>query len=207
MSAVPLDGQMEERARRIVETAIVLAEAGGFEAVRLRDVASHAGVALGTLYRRFSSKEELLVAALELETRVLEERVRARPPKGGHPTERLVNFFVIATRGMIRRPNLSRAMLKAAASGEPALAKKVGDFHSKVQRMVIGALRGAPLDDADPPPSEREELLGDVLQRIWFALMVGWSGGIETQATIQERMRAAVELVMEGATEGARGGT
>ena len=39
---------MEDRSRRIVETAIELAERGGFEAVRLRDVAAHAGVALGT---------------------------------------------------------------------------------------------------------------------------------------------------------------
>ena len=54
---------MEEKARRIVESAVELAEKGGFEAVRLREVASHAGVALGTLYRRFRSKEDLLLAA------------------------------------------------------------------------------------------------------------------------------------------------
>ena len=40
--------------------AIELAERGGFEGVRLRDVAAHADVALGTLYRRFRSKEDLL---------------------------------------------------------------------------------------------------------------------------------------------------
>ena len=58
---------MEERSRRIVDAAIELAEQGGFEAVRLRDVAAHANVALGTLYRRFRSKEDLLLAALELQ--------------------------------------------------------------------------------------------------------------------------------------------
>src|SRR5262245_25646057 len=55
---------VDDRTRRIVDTAIELAEKGGFEAVRLRDVAAQAGVALGTLYRRFRSKEELLLAAL-----------------------------------------------------------------------------------------------------------------------------------------------
>jgi AcrR family transcriptional regulator len=203
MSAAPVEYEMEERARRIVETAIELAEEGGFEAVRLRDVAAHAGVALGTLYRRFRSKEDLLVAALELETRALEERVRMRPPKGADATERLSNYFGIATRGMLRRANLSRAMLKAAASGEPALAVKVGDFHARVQRMIVGALRGVPVDPGDASLSEREELLGDVLQHIWFALMVGWSGGLHNQTTIQERMRASVELVLEGRRESA----
>lgn len=46
----------EERTQKIVETA--LAEQGGFEAVRLRDAAAHAGVAMGTLYRRFRSNPE-----------------------------------------------------------------------------------------------------------------------------------------------------
>ena len=41
---------MEDREARIIATAVALAEQGGFEAVRLRDVAAHAGVALGTNY-------------------------------------------------------------------------------------------------------------------------------------------------------------
>lgn len=202
MSLGIAEPEMEERARRIVETAIELAEEGGFEAVRLRDVAAHAEVALGTLYRRFRSKEELLVAALELETRALEERFRARPAKGPDAIERVLNFFAVSTRGMLRRQNLSRAMLKAAASGEPALASKVGDFHASVQRMTVGALRGHAVEPGDETITDRERLIGDVLNQVWFALMVGWAGGIQTQATIQERMRAAVELVFEGARAG-----
>ena len=188
---------MEERARRIVEAVIELAEQGGFEAVRLRDVAAHAGVALGTLYRRFASKEELLVAALELDTQALERRIRRRPPKGAVATERLVEFFSVATRGMLRRSNLSKAMLKAAASGEPALAQKVGEFHAMMRGMAVSALRGEALGADRQPASEREELLGDMLNHIWFALMVGWAGGLHTEATIAKRMRAAIELVLE----------
>ncbi|MBW1886144.1 MAG: TetR family transcriptional regulator [Deltaproteobacteria bacterium] len=201
MSAAFHEPEMEERARRIVETAIELAEQGGFEAVRLRDVAAHAGVALGTLYRRFRSKEDLLVAALELETRALEQRVRQRPPKGPEMADRLIDFFAIATRGMLRRPNLSRAMLKAAASGEPELAQRVGDFHSNVRRMAVGAMRGTRVDPDDDSLSDRELLLGDVLNQIWFALMVGWSGGLHNQAAIQAKMRAAVRLVLGGSDE------
>jgi hypothetical protein len=46
--------------------------------------------------------------------------------------------------------------------------------------------------------TDREQLLGDVLNQIWFAVMIGWSGGLETQASIHERMRASVELVLGG---------
>ncbi len=187
---------LEERSRRIVETSIELAERGGFEAVRLRDVAAHAGVALGTLYRRFRSKEALLVAALEQETRAVAQRIRQRPPKGADASERVVGFFVIATRGMLRRPNLSRAMLRATAAGEPVLAQKVEVFHDLMLRMIVSALRGESVDTGAEEISEQERLVGDLLNRVWFALMMSWAGGAQSQGTIAEQMRASVELVL-----------
>ena len=203
MTSEPPVQMLEERARRIIESTIELAEEGGFEAVRLRDVAARAEVAMGTLYRRFHSKEDLLVAALEQETRSMEERIRQRPPKGDTASERAVGFFVLVTRGMLRRPNLSRAMLRAAAAGEPALARKVGLFHEMMRRMIVGALRGEPVLPDDETMTDREQLLGDVLNQIWFAVMVGWSGGLQTQASINERMRASVELILGGPKHGA----
>lgn len=190
------DPNLEERSRRIVETSIELAERGGFEAVRLRDVAAHAGVALGTLYRRFRSKEDLLVAALEQETRAVAQRIRQRPPKGADASERVVGFFVIATRGMLRRPNLSRAMLRATAAGEPVLAQKVEVFHDLMLRMIVSALRGESVDTGAEEITERERLVGDLLNRVWFALMMSWAGGVQSQGTIAEQMRASVELVL-----------
>lgn len=199
MTAVSPDPALEVRARRIIETTIVLAEKGGFEAVRLRDVAAHAGVAMGTLYRRFRSKEDLLVAALELETRAMADRIAERLPVGETAGQRAVGFFEIATRGMLRRPNLSRAMLRASAAGEPALAQKVEIFHELMLWMTVSSLRGEALCEETPDLNDRERLLGEVLNQIWFAVMMGWSSGLQTQSSINERMRASVELVLGGA--------
>ena len=194
---------LEERARRIIETTIELAEQGGFEAVRLRDVAAHAEVAMGTLYRRFHSKEDLLVAALESETRAMATRVERKPPKGETASERVVDFFGMATRGMLRRPNLSRAMLRASAAGEPVLARKVEVFHDLMLRMVVGALRDEPIPSRGTAIIDgRERLLGEILNQIWFAVMVGWSAGLQTQASINERMRASAELVLDDTRHG-----
>lgn len=52
------------RRERLLAAAAELAAAGGYEAVHMRAVASRAHVALGTLYRHFSSKDQLLVAVL-----------------------------------------------------------------------------------------------------------------------------------------------
>ena len=52
------------RRRRVLDATLRLAAEGGFDAVQMRDVASAADVALGTVYRYFTSKERLLLEAM-----------------------------------------------------------------------------------------------------------------------------------------------
>ena len=106
---------MEERARRIVETAIELAEQGGFEAVRLRDVAAHAGVALGTVYKRFKSKEDILVAALTRDADEFETLMSQHPIPGDSAVQRVGQFFALATTNFLAKPNFARAVLNGMA--------------------------------------------------------------------------------------------
>ena len=189
---------MEERSRRIVETAVELAEEGGFEAVRLREVAAHAGVALGTLYRRFRSKEDLLLAALELEILDHEQLLERRPPRGATPLERLTSFFQTMTRALCRRPNLARALVRAVASGEPELTQKVAAFHTRIEDLITGALRGRGASASPETPSDDERIVAYTLQLVWFASLVGWAGGLHGQAAIVDQTRTAAELMLQG---------
>jgi AcrR family transcriptional regulator len=192
--AVSHDGPMNERARRIVETAVELAEQGGFEAVRLRDLASEAGVALGTVYRYFRSKEDLLVAALQWEVDQLRGRIKARSPLGDTPLEGVTRFFSIATRVFCKRAKLARAVLRAVATGDPELTRRVTQFHSDVTEMVTQALRGS--RETEAPPTEFEANVAWVLHHVWFAALVGWSGGLHGQSTVVDRVSTAAELLL-----------
>jgi len=186
---------MEERAQRIVQSAIELAEQGGFEAVRLRDVASHAGVALGTLYRRFRSKEDLLLAALEQEVAEHETRMRLRPPAGDTALERIETFFQLTTRALCHRPNLARALVRSIASGTPELTVKVSGFHARMAVLITESLRGNGVDPGTEP-SRNERDLASVLQHVWFASLVGWAGGVHGQSTILDDTRTAAALLL-----------
>jgi AcrR family transcriptional regulator len=177
-----------------------LAEDGGFEAVRLRDVADRAGVALGTLYRRFRSKEDLLAAALERDSEELERRILARPPRGDTAAERVTGFFAAGTRGLCRRPNLTRAFLRAMTSGDPAIAGRVSRFHDRMTGLITLAIRG----DEQPkgttgltePPSERESTIALLLEHIWFSCLVAWASGLHSQAGIIEQMHDASTMLV-----------
>lgn len=63
-TARPLRKDAERNRRRILEAARDLFASQGLEP-NLNDVAHHAGVGVGTVYRRFASKEELLEAIFE----------------------------------------------------------------------------------------------------------------------------------------------
>jgi TetR/AcrR family transcriptional regulator, cholesterol catabolism regulator len=72
----------EARRLRILEAARDLAIEGGYDGVQMRDVADRAEVALGTLYRYFRSKVQLLIALMHHETTRLAGRLESRPPAG-----------------------------------------------------------------------------------------------------------------------------
>ena len=71
-----------ERKRRLLDAAVALAAEGGYDAVQMRDVAARAEVALGTLYRHYASKDQLLLAAMAHQAATLRERLVQRPPRG-----------------------------------------------------------------------------------------------------------------------------
>ena len=190
---------MKDRKNKILDAAVNLAEEGGFDNVRQRDVAAQAGVALGTLYKRFRSKEDMLVAALDREAKVLERRMQLTPAKGDTPIERVSAFFNMATRGLCRKPKYARAVLRAMASGEPEIAGKIAVYHGRIAGIIVASLRGPDGPDAaTQPPSKNEETLANMLQQFWFAALVGWSAALITEKEVAEQTKLAATFLIRG---------
>ena len=193
------DPQMDERAKRIVDTAIALAERDGYSAVRLRDVAATAEVALGTVYKRFSSKEEILLTALEQEFDKMWQRLSKQPAAGTTPQARVQEVFGAVTKGLLRRPNLARALVRSVSSGDPKLTERVASFHAGTTALIVAALRGEAASDHEPQAtsaSERERNMASVLQQVWFAALVGWAGGVHDAPYVLDYVRIAADLVI-----------
>lgn len=187
---------MDELYERIVDAAMELAERDGYDAVRLRDLAASADVALGTVYRRFSSKEDILAAVLDRESSRLEAVIEAGTLPGDTPEARLLHFFSLATAALVARPKLARATLRTVASGEPELSQKVLRFHGRITRIILLALRGA--EHGVAPASPAEHTVAHFLQQIWFGALIGWSGGLHAPEEIDRQMLHACRLLLAG---------
>ena len=76
--------QKQERERRVLAAARRLFDRKGYASTSMEDVAARAGLAVGTLYNYFSSKEQLLFAISRSDTEQLVkigERILADPPE------------------------------------------------------------------------------------------------------------------------------
>jgi len=188
------------RIRRIVDAAVELAEEGGFEGVRLRDVAEASDVSLGTLYKYFRSKEDILLFAVNEDGERLEAVIVGRPPAGETASERVAELFGRATRGLTRRPNFARAALRSIASGDESMAAQQACFHLRTSRMVIATLRGEapdpglPLSEPVGTPEERQ--IAIVLEHVWFASLLGWASGLHPASRVTEQMAATAALLL-----------
>lgn len=178
---------------RILDVAMDLAAEGGFENVRQRDVAARAGIALGTLYKRFRSKEDILSALLEREAQALERRLGKRPPIGDTEAARLGDYYDIVTRTLCRKPHLARAMLRAMTAGDAHSAVNAAAYHGRMLALVARAMMGQ-----DRPPGPREREVAIILQHIWFASLVGWAAGFHNQKFIGDLMARTAAIVLRG---------
>ena len=131
-----------QRRRRIVQTAAALAVRGGVEAMQMRSVAERAGVALGTLYRSFPSKMDLVVAVVTEELDLLENGIVRRPPTANSPSGRAVDVLLRATRGLMREPELADALVRSLILAEVKIELDVR-ISDLVWRVVTGNLEGA----------------------------------------------------------------
>jgi AcrR family transcriptional regulator len=200
-SQKPTGKRIEKRRRdirAIVDAARTLADEGGLEAVRLRDVSRLSSVSMGALYRCFVSKEDILLYAFAEDFALLEHAVASRPLAKGGPLERIEAFFRLATRGVVARPSYGRAVIAATASGQEAVVRQMATLHARMSRLIHTVLVGT---NDDLPKGTSDEALGiatQALNRVWFSTLVAWSGGLVSIDDVIADMRNTADVLISG---------
>jgi AcrR family transcriptional regulator len=177
-----------QRRRRIVQAAAALASRGGVEAMQMRTVAERAGVALGTLYRYFPSKMDLVVAVVSEELDLLEGSVERRPPRTQSPPKRTVEVLMRATRGLMREPELAEALIRSLLLSD--VRTDVGD---RLTRLLLRAAAGP---DADIPESDPRRTVAKALTSVWTMEMIEMLRGRATAEETQARLEIVAERLL-----------
>jgi AcrR family transcriptional regulator len=179
------------RRDRVIRAALRLGSDGGYDAVQMREVAAEAGVALGTIYRYFASKDHLLAAALVEWVNDLERRVGQRPPRGAGTAARVVSVLRRATKAMESEPRLSEAVVTAISSPDQGAAKCQEEVSAAMVR-ILGLALG---DDVEP---EVRAQITRTLGHVWFSALIGWVNGWSGIDQVGDEVEIAAHLVLDG---------
>jgi TetR/AcrR family transcriptional regulator, cholesterol catabolism regulator len=178
LSAAQLD-----RRRRVLDAVIELVSQGRLEDMSMKDVAERSGVALGTIYRYFSSKDHVAAAALAAWAQSLDGRTPVgAPADGDSPADRLV--------AILREPNFARLLMLAATSSDPFASECYREMGDEVFATLGSAL-------ADLDADERRRVL-DVVGAVLYASLVEWVSDRKHIGQVHAAVESAAHLVLAG---------
>ncbi len=181
------------RKERLIAAATALAAEGGYDAVQMRDVAARAEVALGTLYRHYASKDQLLLAAMALQAATLRERLVQRPPDGTTPADRVSNVLQRASRSLERAPLVTRAMLAAMSSSEEATIPLKHEIDSTLRAIIADVVA----TDGHCTTYANLDGIVRVLGSVWFAELTYWSNGVNPESSsMGDNLASAAQLLL-----------
>ncbi len=147
---------------RLLRAARELIEEGGYSAASVAAIAERAGVAAGTLYRHFESKEELFV---ELFRSVCDGEVRAmraaaeRMDRTASQVDRLETVLTTFAQRALRRPRLAWALI--AEPVDPLVDAERLAYRERYSALTAEALRAG--IEAGELPEQNVELTAAAL--------------------------------------------
>lgn len=192
--ATALTQKQTARRDRVIKAAMELAAEGGYEAVQMRDVAARARVALGTLYRYFPSKNQLLVAALGEWVGELQQRLAQRPPRGETPADRVVDVVRRAARALEREPKLTAAFVAALSSLDAEDDPRSVEYARAVGHTIAEIITGAAHDGEVP----NREAVVMILSHVWFSSVVARIRGWAPPGQLEQDLETTVRKLLPG---------
>jgi AcrR family transcriptional regulator len=181
-----LDVQQRARRGRIVAAALELMQEREYDDIQMKDVTAAAGVALGTVYRYFSSKEHVFAEAL------LSWSQRF-PTDGelaleGPSVERLKTAYRRAARAFEKYPPVYGHLLAIQAATDPP-ARQVYDRFAEKQGEAFRSF-------LPRVPSPRREQIIDVMSAVLDANLRDWTRGRRSIAKVHAALDVAAELLL-----------
>jgi AcrR family transcriptional regulator len=198
------------RRRRLTDAVIEMIDQVGPEQLQMRDVAQRSGVALGTAYRYFSSKDHLLAAAWAEWQRSLTDRVRAEvglvaardqagAPAGrdagrdaewaaGGACRRVLSFLDRELRAFQRHPNFARLVSYVDASPDPFASAELSGLSGDNSATLAALMDGVPPEIVQPATIAINATLG--------AGLTAWTVGRITFADLGRQVEAVTRLVL-----------
>lgn len=182
-------GQLERR-HRLTRSVIEMLTEIPSDRIQMKDVSERAGVALGTLYRYFPKKQQLLAAAMvEWSGLDAERRVQEDPRmRNLNVRERVLLLHRREMKAFQRRPNFARLEIELHSSVDEFVIETL-DQRAAAHRTVMFELM-------DGVPAEVARVTSLAVGGTMLTALALWSGGRIGFAEAQRNVEDVIALAL-----------
>jgi AcrR family transcriptional regulator len=184
----PLTATQQARRDRIVDAGLALLDERDFDKIQVKDVAEKANVALGTLYRYFSSKEHLFAEVLVRWAGTLRTHISRNPLRGTTDAQRLTQVINRSVRAFQRQPSLARLVATLETSSDPYATEILDRLGRTTGDIYVEAIH-----DLDRETAHRVVVVVDA---VLAARLRSWVAGRITIAKMNEDLADVIELLL-----------
>ena len=185
-----------ERRKYLIRAALELVAEIGVERVQMKQVSERSGVALGTTYRYFSSKDHLLASAVSdwrgklMADLAAELRASTPAPTSADPqtADRVVRFVHRGMRAFQRQPNMAHLLVSVTVSTDP--------FASEAVDAMASAGRASLLAVMPEVPASASTMLPMLIDSAWHSELVAWVTGRNTLADAFVHLDEIIRLLL-----------
>jgi AcrR family transcriptional regulator len=177
------------RRQRIVRAALRALAGSDYDQVKISEVARDSGVALGTLYRYFASKEHLFAAVFVEWQGALKKKLEKEPPRGDTEADRLREVFHRSVRAFQLQPQFFRVVMMLTATADPYAADLYQSVSSQFRDTVRTAFAG--------PFDEDREAIYNTINSVLDVSLRSWVMNRMTIAGVYDNIDNAIRLIYE----------
>lgn len=177
------------RRQRIVRTALRALANSDYERVKISEVARESGVALGTLYRYFASKEHLFAAVFVDWQGALRVKLDKGAPVGDTDADRLRDVFKRTIRAFQVQPQFFRLLMVLSTTSDSYAAEIFQSAGPLFTQIVDSAFAG--------PPDPNRAAICTTINSVLDTQLRSW---VMNRATIEQVYQAvddAIRLIYE----------
>ena len=144
---------MNKTKRKIFETSMKLFAEKGYDATSIEEITATVGVAKGTLYYHFSSKEEIFNFLIEEGMKLLQNSIDIKTAKYDNYIDKLKAIILIQIKLVMKNEDLITILLSQFWGNETRnqkCKKHVYDYIKKIENIVKEGIEKKQIKDGNP---------------------------------------------------------
>ncbi len=183
----------QETRQRLLEAALPLLCGQGFEATSVEEITEAAGVAKGTFFNYFDTKEAILPALAEARLKLLEDSLQPGQNAPDDPVERIKWVFQRLATDPLTQPGLARHLFAALAHRSEERDRRLSHTLTRVVAQQVQEAQEGQLVRQDASP---EHVAGLLRSAFFYEMMTWYRKSCEHPPhAVVDRM---VDLLLEG---------